>query len=677
MGKSVVDKKIRVIGIFILLSILILLLAKPNLGYASSPQKEVLLLNLNNSFSILFLILIALVIILLININKRKKVEQRLLRQNEELTAIYEELTASEEELRQQFEEIVIHQEVIKQSKERYKLALEATKDTIWEWDLAQDQRSYSEKTLEMLGYKGEELLSYEDWRELVHPDDVEVVEENLRTHFEEKREIYVSEYRIRCHDGHYKWLSAKGKTLFDSSGKAYKMVGSHSDITELKEQQEKIKHLAYHDFLTGLPNRASFQEITEQEIQKAKMNETFFALLLIDVDNFKVVNDSLGHGIGDKLLVKISQSLASYEYADKLVAKLGGDEFVILLRNLKDKGTALRHAEKIMGLFHQPFILKTHNCYVSISTGIVFCPQDGENFEELLINADIAMYKAKELGKKRYVFFDRKMKDEFEEKERMQNSLCQAIARKEFILYYQPQVDLESGRIIGFEALIRWQNPDKGMIQPKSFISLAEESGLIVPLGDWVLKEACTFAKKLQDLGYPDKTIAVNISTVQLRQDDFVDKVSSILEETGLAPAKLELEITETVLIEFFDHHIHAKLNLLQAKGIGIVLDDFGRGYSSLNYIKQLSISTLKIDKSFIGDIDDQDDSANITGAIIILAHQLGLKVVAEGVEFPEQIEYLRNYHCDIIQGYIVSRPLPEEKILASLYLLLSEVVI
>jgi diguanylate cyclase (GGDEF)-like protein/PAS domain S-box-containing protein len=608
------------------------------------------------------------VIILLINIIKRKKVEQRLLRQNEELTAIYEELTASEEELRQQFEEIVIQQEVIKQSKERYKLALEATKDTIWEWDLAQDQRFYSGKTLEMLGYKGEELCSYEDWKKLIHPDDIEVVEENLRAHFEEKREIYVSEYRIRCHDGHYKWISAKGKTLFNSSGKAYKMVGSHSDITELKEQQERIKHLAYHDFLTGLPNRASFKDITEQEIYIAKTKDISFALFFIDVDNFKVVNDSLGHGIGDKLLVKISQALASYEYPEKFVAKLGGDEFVILLRNLKDKETALRHAEQIMGLFQQPFRLKTHNCHVSISVGIVFYPQDGKNFEELLINADIAMYKAKELGKKRFVFFDQKMKDEFEEKERMQNSLCQAIAEKEFILHYQPQVDLESDRIIGFEALIRWQNPEKGIIQPNRFISLAEESGLIVPIGDWVLREACTFAKKLQDLGYPGKTIAVNISTVQLRQNDFVDKVLAVLEETGLAPVNLELEITETVLIEFFDHHIHAKLNLLQKKGIRIALDDFGRGYSSLNYIKQLSISTLKIDKSFIGDIDDRDDSTNITGAIIILAHQLGLKVVAEGVELPEQIEYLRNYHCDVIQGYIVSRPLPEEKILEML---------
>jgi diguanylate cyclase (GGDEF)-like protein/PAS domain S-box-containing protein len=608
------------------------------------------------------------VIILLINIIKRKKVEQRLLRQNEELTAIYEELTASEEELRQQFEEIVIQQEVIKQSKERYKLALEATKDTIWEWDLAQDQRFYSGKTLEMLGYKGEELCSYEDWKKLIHPDDIEVVEENLRAHFEEKREIYVSEYRIRCHDGHYKWISAKGKTLFNSSGKAYKMVGSHSDITELKEQQERIKHLAYHDFLTGLPNRASFKDITEQEIYIAKTKDISFALFFIDVDNFKVVNDSLGHGIGDKLLVKISQALASYEYPEKFVAKLGGDEFVLLLRILKDKETALRHAEQIMGLFQQPFRLKTHNCHVSISVGIVFYPQDGKNFEELLINADIAMYKAKELGKKRFVFFDQKMKDEFEEKERMQNSLCQAIAEKEFILHYQPQVDLESDRIIGFEALIRWQNPEKGIIQPNRFISLAEESGLIVPIGDWVLREACTFAKKLQDLGYPGKTIAVNISTVQLRQNDFVDKVLAVLEETGLAPVNLELEITETVLIEFFDHHIHAKLNLLQKKGIRIALDDFGRGYSSLNYIKQLSISTLKIDKSFIGDIDDRDDSTNITGAIIILAHQLGLKVVAEGVELPEQIEYLRNYHCDVIQGYIVSRPLPEEKILEML---------
>lgn len=611
----------------------------------------------------IFFTLIGLVIILLLNISKRKENEKLLRNQKEELTAVYEELTASEEELRQQFNEIVAHEQALRQSEERFKLAMEATRDTIWEWDLASGLRSYSGHTYEMLGYRGEELAKFSDWQVLIHPNDWKLVQRNLAAHLSRKSEIYSCEYRLRCKEGQYKWIRANGKALFDCSGKPYKIVGSHRDITDLKEQEQKMVHLAYHDFLTDLPNQAMIKEIMEEEIEKAHQTETCHGLLFLDIDNFKVINDSFGHSIGDQLLVVISRYLQEILGTAHVVAKFGGDEFIVLLRDLASKHQAEEYAEQLINLFEKAVIVENFVCYVSASIGIVYYPEDGTNFEELFKNADTAMYQAKQHGKKKYVIFDQKMNDAVVEKVKIQNNLQQAIEKQEFFLNYQPQVELDAGKVVGFEALIRWQKESE-LIPPSKFIPIAEETGQIIPLGEWVLKTACIFMKKIHDIGYEELSISVNISSVQLRQKDFVDNVLEIIEQTGLSPNKLVLEITETVLIEFLDPHILATLDLLQGKGIAISLDDFGQGYSSLNYIRLLPISTIKIDKSFIADIG-QDDSENIAGAIIVLAHRLGLRVVAEGVEVPEQLNYLKGYHCDEVQGYLISKPLPAEDVL------------
>ncbi len=617
----------------------------------------------------IFALLLVFIVLLLQNIHRRKKAEEVFKHQNEELSGLYEELAASEEELRKQFESLKEHQEVLKDHQERHKLVIEATKDTIWDWDIPNNKRIYSQKLMNMLGYRGEEIEEYSHWYDLIHPDDKHIMNCKLEEHLEGKSDTYYCEYRIKGKDEKYRWISAYGKALFDSTATPYRMVGSHRDITDLKEHEQQINYLAFHDYLTGLPNRVWLKQMMEDAISHASRNQIFMGVLYVDLDNFKVINDSFGHRVGDQMLIAISSLLTKlFEDDDAVVAKLGGDEFIILLKKVYNKEAVVGYAEKIMNISDRILTLDEHACHISMSVGIAIYPFDGASYEELLKNADTAMYKAKELGRRRFVIFNQKMNDDVVEKARLQNNLRRAIDHNEFVLYYQPQVDLKQGKILGLEALIRWYQPDGKMIEPQKFIPVAEETGLIVPIGEWVLRTACIFAKKLHNLGYADISVAVNLSAVQLRQEGFVQKVLQILDETELPPGNLELEITETVLIEFIDRNINTTLNMLKDRGIHISLDDFGRGYSSLNYIRQLPISTLKIDKSFIDDIQNKDDNASITGSIIILAHKLGLRIVAEGVEIDDQLEYLKNYHCDAIQGYLVSNPLAENQFLQML---------
>ncbi|MEL1134408.1 ABC transporter substrate binding protein [Desulfitobacterium sp. THU1] len=613
--------------------------------------------------SAVFMVLVFLIGVLLANVRSRKRVEKSLRASNEEISAMHEELTATEEELRNHFDELVNHQHQLKKTQELYQLVLDAAIDTIWDWDLISDKRVFASSTLDVLGYYGEEIQRIEHWISLIHPEDLPSFHQNLTEHLTLKTPRYFSDYRIKDKSGAYKWIRSFGKAMFDESGKPYRMVGSHRDVSILKEQELKIEHLAYRDSLTGLPNRAKIQEIIEREIEIAHKNGTKLAILFLDVDNFKMINDSFGHPIGDRLLVTISHCLSQI-VENNVVSRLAGDEFLILIRNISDKQEAIQFANKIMAKFEKALSVENQLCYVSASIGISYYPDDGDDYEGLLINADTAMHKAKEIGKRQIVVFDLEMKRAVAEKAEIQNNLRKAIVNNEFILHYQPQVDPFTGRVLGLEALIRWQKDDI-LIPPNKFISIAEETGLIVPMGDWVLQQACVFLRKMHDMGHRELTMAVNISALQLQEEKFVENVLQVLRKNGLEPSRLELEITETMLIEFLDEKILNVLDSLKENRIKISLDDFGLGYSSLNYIKQLPISTLKVDKSFIDDIHDTQDRKNLTGLIVTLAHQLGLKVVAEGVERPEQKEYLMRYKCDAIQGYLTSKPLPEEQVI------------
>ena len=446
-----------------------------------------------------------------------------------------------------------------------------------------------------------------------------------------------------------------------DEAGKIRNYVGVSTDISERLASQEKIRQLAYYDSLTGLPNRRLLQDRVGQMLASAEREKKQFALLFIDLDHFKKVNDSLGHSVGDKLLTEVAERLSGCVRRMDTVARIGGDEFVVLLSDVALDGAA-EVSRKILSALGLPCHVDQHELAVTPSLGISVYPQDGVDFETLLKHADIAMYRAKESGRNAYQFFASEMNEAALERLLLENSLRQAIERAEFVLYYQAKVDLEHGKIVGAEALIRWQHPKLGLVAPDKFIPVAEQCGLIVPLGDWVLHEACRQNQAWQSAGLPAISVAVNISSVQFRNGQLDASVSRALSESGMAPEFLEVELTEGVVMGCAEETI-AALHRLSAMGVQIAIDDFGTGYSSLSYLKHFPIDRLKIDKSFVRDIVSDPDDCAIATAVIRLGHSLRLMVNAEGVEHPEQLELLRQQGCDEFQGYHFSKPLPADE--------------
>lgn len=427
-----------------------------------------------------------------------------------------------------------------------------------------------------------------------------------------------------------------------------------------LKLSEEKYTYLALHDVLTGLPNRRSLYEDAKSILNNGEDNVT--ALLFIDMDNFKYINDTMGHEFGDKLIKKVSERLSLSLGINSTIYRIGGDEFIILLWGVTVKADVEKYTNRILKISKEEFEIQSSALHISFSIGIAMYPEHGETIEELTKCADIAMYKAKERGRNRYVIYNTNMNKAFSERMNIEKYLHAAMERGEFEVYYQPQLDLSNNRITGLEALLRWKSPELGLVSPFKFIKVAEDTHLIIPLGEWVLIQACSFLKQMHINGLTGLTMSVNISILQLLQADFVDSVKKILDSFQMAPSKLELEITETVLIESFET-VNKKLHLLRENGIRIALDDFGKGYSSLSYLRQLPISTLKIDKCFIDDVTKDQESGTITQHIIKLGRSMGLSVIAEGVEMHDQMESLREFECDKIQGYLFSKPLPKNE--------------
>lgn len=425
-----------------------------------------------------------------------------------------------------------------------------------------------------------------------------------------------------------------------------------------LEVYKEELSYLAYHDSLTGLYNRNYLYEHISNSIKEIDKNNVINALMFIDADNFKFVNDTLGHSFGDKFIIEISKRLLTLKNENSALFRLGGDEFVYCLKSIKNKQQAESFADEILKIFYEPFFIEDNMINTTISVGISLYPHDGDSADILLKYADMAMYKVKGNGKNGYSFFDKSLSDEMHNRVNIEKYLKKALPNNEFIVYYQPQVNIEGNRVDGFEALIRWKSPELGMVSPLNFISLAEELGLILPIGEWILRSACSFIKELNGKRNTKYKISVNISVLQLLQDNFTEMVLNVLSEVGLEPSYLELEITESIIMESPDLNI-SKLKLLLSRGISIALDDFGTGYSSLSYLRAMPINTLKIDKSFVDNISNTDDTVSITDTIISLGHNLGLTIVAEGVENTEQLNYLKEHHCDKIQGYLFSKPL------------------
>ena len=442
-----------------------------------------------------------------------------------------------------------------------------------------------------------------------------------------------------------------------DEAGAIHHFIAIKRNVSEKKLYQERLDHLAHHDPLTGLPNRLLFSDRLTQRLAQARRDNKSLAVMFLDLDRFKVINDSLGHNIGDLLLKGVAERLARVLRGIDTIARMGGDEFTIIVGSISEPDDTIIVADRILQELAQPFVLQGRELFISTSIGISVYPTDGATVEALVKNADTAMYGAKEQGRNNYQFYTEELNVAALEKMTLSHSLRKAIEQREFILHFQPRVDISTGQILGAEALVRWQHPELGLVSPGQFIPLAEETGLIVAISEQVLALACAQNKAWQDEGLPPIEVAVNISARQFQQDTLITAVGSVLRETGLAPEYLGLELTESTLMEQADLAVEV-LNKLKKMGVKVSVDDFGTGYSSLSYLKRLPIDAVKIDQSFVRDITTNPDDAAIAGAVVAMAHSLGLDVIAEGVETLEQLEFLRQLNCDEIQGYFIGRP-------------------
>lgn len=455
-------------------------------------------------------------------------------------------------------------------------------------------------------------------------------------------------------------WLNIS--SVKDEHSEVTNYVAVFSDISAMKESEYKLKHLAHHDPLTGLPNRLLLNSRMHQSMAHARRNNTMVAVMFLDLDKFKMVNDTLGHPIGDLLLQEVAQRLTACLREEDTISRMGGDEFVILLDDLQDTNFASSVAQKINETLSKPFLLDEHEIFISGSIGISIFPHDGDEVTDLFRNADIALYRAKEQGRNNFQYYTQDLSARAMERMQLETDLRHALERNELIIHYQPQADLYNGSIIGMEALLRWQHPTRGLLQPDSFIPLAEETGLIIPIGEWVLRTACARLKAWMNSGLPQVRVSVNLSAGQFNQHDLASVVASALNDSGLPPECLELELTETMIMRDAENTLII-LQKIKALGVKIAIDDFGTGYSSLSHLKRFPIDRIKIDQSFVQNITSDTADAAVSQAIISMSHSLNIVTVAEGVETEAQMEFLRSRHCNEIQGFHFSRPVPEQE--------------
>jgi len=564
-------------------------------------------------------------------------------------------------------------EQALRESEERYALAVSGANDGIWDWNVVSKEIYYSDRWKSMLGYEANEIENHlSEWHTRVAPEEIQRLENSMKRHMAGHLPYFECEHRMRHKDGKYRWMLSRGLAIQDSSGKTTRVAGSMTDITDRKNTEMKLRHGILHDSLTGLANRKLFMDHLRRSSLRLKRHKHYqFAVLFIDLDRFKVVNDSLGHLVGDQLLKEVAPRLEGCLREGDTIARLGGDEFGIIVEDMTGPDMANKIAERIQKSLCAPFIIGDREIVISASIGIKVGSKDYDKPEHLLRDSDSAMYRAKSQGRARHETFTQKMHQNAMASLEMEADLRKALDHSEFRLVYQPIVSLINGQIEGCEVLMRWDHPKRGPIPPDKFIPLAEETGLIIPMSEWLLQTAGVQYKSWLDEGHPLTYANINCGARLFLHKGLIQSIKKILKEIDIPPHLFGIEVTEGSAMQDIAQSASILQELSQI-GIKISIDDFGTGYSSLSYLKRFPIDTVKIDQSFIQEISSQQgdaqDGTAIVDAIIAMTHSLGLKVVAEGVETEEQLAFLQNRHCDAIQGFLFSRPVPAKNFLSLL---------
>lgn len=576
----------------------------------------------------------------------------------EELTRVYGKLSVTEEELRAKYIQLKENERNLKVMEEKYRFAVDGSNDAIWEYNINNGDMFFSSKWKEIVL---KEIVFAETFpvilEQIVFKEDLKAAIENYNQCINNDGISFNQEFRSK--EKKDRWILIRGTIQKDEKGNPIKISGTATDITYRKRDEERIKFLAYYDTLTNIPNRAYFLDNIDKILSDTIKAKGQGAMLFIGLDNFKKINDNLGHSVGDILLKKISKSLKTIVRNKGTVCRYGGDEFLIILNSIMNKEDVKIFSQEILDTLNGKFLVGNRYIYFSVSVGVALFPADGLKGTILLKNADTAMHRAKELGKNRCEFYDVLMSIELKRKSTIEHMLREALKNNGFIIHYQPKVHFKTGEIHGFEALLRLKDNEEGMISPKEFIPIAEETGLIIPMGYWVISEICKQNKLWRDKGLSYEKISVNISPKQLEHKRFLSNVRDIINNSGVDPKDLDFEITENILVEEKEIKISI-LKEIQNMGISISLDDFGTGYCSLNYLKTFPVNTIKIDKSFIDDICIDKIKEYIIDGVIVVAKNMNLDIVVEGVETKDQYEILKKKSCDLVQGYLFSKPIP-----------------
>jgi diguanylate cyclase (GGDEF)-like protein/PAS domain S-box-containing protein len=553
-------------------------------------------------------------------------------------------------------------QEALAKSEQRYALAARGSNDGLWDWDMVTNEVYYSPRLKSILGYGEDEIApTIEAWTDLILDADMSQFNANLAIHLAGRAEQLYNEHRVVTRGGEERWVLCRGVAVRDDQGQALRIAGSLTDITRQKHAEAELINQARQDKLTGLPNRLLFTEVLHAALARSRRNSTYkFAVLFLDFDRFKVINDSLGHEYGDMLLINIAQQLRVQLRTVDTAARIGGDEFVVLLDGIDGLGGAIEVAERLLSTFSSPHSLGGHEVMSTASIGIVTSDGDYSKPDEMIRDADTAMYQAKAAGRARYVVFDEQMHAKALQRLNLEKDMRKAIVLRQMWIAYQPIVSLENGTLRGFEALLRWDHPELGPIGPEEFISIAEETGEIVTIGDWVLDQACRqlVAWKKAYPAADDLFMNVNISKRQVVQPDVAANLSGIFEASGVVPGDIRLEITESVIMDERSE-ITPVLNNIRSLGVQLAMDDFGTGHSSLSCLHRFPINVLKIDHECIKNMEQQIEYTAVIQAIVTLAHALGISVVAEGLDSADQVAQLQALECDLAQGYYFSKPL------------------